>query len=76
VKTRPVVPFRARPNRCRVIERDFDHAHIPHAGEQEGIYVMCEREGELRIKEGEVAEDGMLLGMDWYIKGIDAERPK
>ncbi len=37
---------------------------------------IYDQAGELRIKEGEVADDGMLLGMDWYIKGIDAELPK
>jgi simple sugar transport system substrate-binding protein len=37
---------------------------------------IYDQTGELRIAEGEVADDGMLLGMDWYIKGIDAELPK
>ncbi|MFV1852076.1 MAG: BMP family ABC transporter substrate-binding protein [Thalassospira sp.] len=37
---------------------------------------IYDQAGELRVKEGEVADDGMLLGMDWYIKGIDAELPK
>lgn len=37
---------------------------------------IYDQAGELRVKEGEIADDGMLLGMDWYIKGIDAELPK
>ncbi|RCK35744.1 DNA-binding protein [Thalassospira xiamenensis] len=37
---------------------------------------IYDQAGELRIKEGEDATDEMLLGMDWYIKGIDAELPK
>ncbi|MEQ9346782.1 MAG: BMP family ABC transporter substrate-binding protein [Thalassospira sp.] len=37
---------------------------------------IYDQAGELRIKEGEIADDGMLLGMDWYIQGIDAELPK
>ena len=37
---------------------------------------IYDQAGELRVKEGEVAPDGMLLGMDWYVKGIDAELPK
>ncbi len=37
---------------------------------------IYDQAGELRVKEGEVAPDSMLLGMDWYIKGIDAELPK
>eukprot|EP00003_Mantamonas_plastica_P030539 TRINITY_DN7635_c0_g1_i1.p1 TRINITY_DN7635_c0_g1~~TRINITY_DN7635_c0_g1_i1.p1 ORF type:complete len:361 (+),score=84.38 TRINITY_DN7635_c0_g1_i1:86-1168(+) len=37
---------------------------------------IYDQAGELRIKEGEIAEDGMLLGMNWYIQGIDAELPK
>ncbi|MDG4717368.1 MULTISPECIES: BMP family ABC transporter substrate-binding protein [Thalassospira] len=37
---------------------------------------IYDQAGELRVKEGELADDGMLLGMDWYIKGIDAELPK
>lgn len=37
---------------------------------------IYDQAGELRIKEGETAPDEMLLGMDWYIQGIDAELPK
>jgi len=37
---------------------------------------IYDQAGELRVAEGEVADDGMLLGMDWYIQGIDAELPK
>ncbi|MFH1806527.1 MAG: BMP family ABC transporter substrate-binding protein [Pseudomonadota bacterium] len=37
---------------------------------------IYDQAGELRIAEGAVADDGMLLGMDWYVKGIDAELPK
>ncbi|AUG55199.1 BMP family ABC transporter substrate-binding protein [Thalassospira marina] len=37
---------------------------------------IYDQAGELRVKEGEVAPDEMLLGMDWYVKGIDAELPK
>jgi simple sugar transport system substrate-binding protein len=32
--------------------------------------------GELMVPEGEVADDGMLLGMNWYVKGIDGELPQ
>jgi len=28
------------------------------------------------VPEGEVADDGMLLGMNWYVKGIDGELPQ
>lgn len=31
--------------------------------------------GELMVPEGEVASDEMLLGMDWYIQGIDDQLP-
>lgn len=37
---------------------------------------IYDQSGKLRVKEGEVAPDSMLLGMDWYVKGIDAELPK
>ncbi len=37
---------------------------------------IYDQAGELRVAEGEVAPDEMLLGMDWYVKGIDAELPK
>lgn len=33
------------------------------------------QEGELIIPEGEVASDEMLLGMDWYVQGIDDQLP-
>ena len=32
--------------------------------------------GELMIPEGGVADDGMLLGMNWYVQGIDGELPQ
>ena len=32
--------------------------------------------GELMIAEGEVADDGMLAGMNWYVQGIDGELPQ
>ena len=32
--------------------------------------------GELMIPENEVADDGMLLGMNWYVQGIDGELPQ
>lgn len=33
------------------------------------------QDGELMIAEGEVAPDEMLLGMDWYVQGIDDQLP-
>ena len=35
-----------------------------------------DREGRLRVAEGERADDGMLLGMDWYVKGVDDTLPR
>jgi simple sugar transport system substrate-binding protein len=32
--------------------------------------------GELMVPEGSVADDGMLLGMNWYVQGIDGELPQ
>ncbi|MDC6447831.1 BMP family ABC transporter substrate-binding protein [Alphaproteobacteria bacterium] len=32
--------------------------------------------GELMVPEGQVADDGMLLGMNWYVQGIDGELPQ
>jgi simple sugar transport system substrate-binding protein len=32
--------------------------------------------GELMVPEGEVAPDGMLLGMNWYVKGIEGTVPQ
>ncbi len=32
--------------------------------------------GEVVIKEGETADDGMLLGMDWYVEGVEGTLPK
>ena len=34
------------------------------------------QEGELVIGEGEVLDDGVLLGMNWYVKGIDDKLPQ
>ena len=32
--------------------------------------------GELVIPEGQVADDGMLLGMNFYVQGIDGDIPQ
>ena len=32
--------------------------------------------GEFMVAEGEVADDGMLAGMNWYVQGIDGELPQ
>ena len=32
--------------------------------------------GELMVPEGQVADDGMLLGMNWYVQGIEGELPQ
>ena len=32
--------------------------------------------GELRVAEGEVADDFMMATMDWYVQGIDGELPQ
>ncbi len=35
-----------------------------------------DQEGKLRIAEGERADEGMLLGMNWYVKGVDDKLPQ
>ena len=32
--------------------------------------------GEIVVPAGEVADDGMLLGMNFYVKGIDGDIPQ
>ncbi len=32
---------------------------------------VTDQSGDVRIPEGAVADDGMLLGMDWYVEGVD-----
>ena len=34
------------------------------------------QEGEVVVKEGETLEDGALLGMDWYVEGVQGKLPK
>ena len=35
-----------------------------------------DQDGKLRVKKGEVMSDKELLGMNWYVKGIDDKLPK
>ncbi|MEL6477317.1 MAG: BMP family ABC transporter substrate-binding protein [Pseudomonadota bacterium] len=37
---------------------------------------VTDRDGTLRIPEGETADDGMLLGMDWFVEGVVGDLPK
>ena len=37
---------------------------------------ITDRDGTLRIPEGETADDGMLLGMDWFVEGVVGDLPK
>ena len=34
------------------------------------------QDGEMVIGEGEVLDDGVLLGMNWYVQGIDDKLPQ
>ena len=34
------------------------------------------QEGEMVIGEGEVLDDGVMLGMNWYVKGVDDKLPQ
>ena len=34
------------------------------------------QDGQQRAKEGEVLDDGTLLGMDWYVEGVQGSLPK
>lgn len=37
---------------------------------------IYDQSGELRVAEGEVADDLMMATMDWYVQGIDGELPQ
>ncbi len=37
---------------------------------------IYDQDGKLRVKKGEVMSDKDLLGMNWYVKGIDDKLPK
>jgi simple sugar transport system substrate-binding protein len=37
---------------------------------------ITDQAGELRVKEGETASEEMLLGMNWYVRGIDDKLPQ
>ncbi len=37
---------------------------------------IYDQAGELRVAEGEVADDFMMATMDWYVQGIDGELPQ
>jgi len=35
-----------------------------------------DQSGALKVKEGEELDDGALLGMDWYVEGVEGKLPK
>lgn len=37
---------------------------------------IMDQEGELRVKDGEVLSDDVLLSMDWYVEGVQGKLPK
>ena len=37
---------------------------------------ITDRDGNVRIAEGETATDEMLLGMDWFVRGVEGDLPK
>ena len=37
---------------------------------------IMDRDGAERVAAGAVADDGMLLGMDWFVKGVSGDLPK
>ncbi len=37
---------------------------------------VTDRDGEIRIEEGETATDEMMLGMDWFVEGVKGDLPK
>ena len=37
---------------------------------------IVDRDGTERVAAGAVADDGMLLGMDWFVKGVKGDLPK
>lgn len=37
---------------------------------------IYKQDGELAVAEGEVLDDGTLLGMNWYVKGVDDTLPQ
>lgn len=47
----------------------IDHSDHPFAGP------VADQSGTIRIAAGESADDGMLLGMDWYVDGVDDQLP-
>ncbi len=37
---------------------------------------MTKQDGTIAVKDGETAPDPMILGMNWYVKGIDDKLPQ
>ena len=37
---------------------------------------IYKQDGTLAVKEGEKIDDGTLLGLNWYVKGIDDKMPQ
>jgi simple sugar transport system substrate-binding protein len=37
---------------------------------------LTDQQGQVRVSEGETPDDGMLLGMDWFVAGVQGQIPK
>ena len=60
------------------VPRYFNGADAVIAGIADGSYhpfagPINNQAGEQVIGEGEVLDDGVLLGMDWYVEGVEGE---
>ena len=38
--------------------------------------IVIDQKGNILVAEGKVADDGMLLGMNVYVKGVEGDIPK
>ncbi|MEM8792912.1 MAG: BMP family ABC transporter substrate-binding protein [Pseudomonadota bacterium] len=68
-------PYKNMPENVKAMAKEAEQA-IRSGAVHAFTGPIKDRDGEIRIKAGETASDGLLLGMDWFVEGVNGDLPK